>query len=218
MRKSPEEAVTRVLAGLRDAEPPAGMERRILEAVHNRASVKSTSAWHRLRPMWLIPSFTRWSTQPRIWGVGLVCAAAIFLAVSMIHRTQHIPTSAIPANVADARATIDAQHPHSPKEIATTAQFASPTPSRRSTRRTYLRRTALIPDTDSQALREMRASNHPAPPMPLTEQEKLLLRIAHKRAPEELAELNPVQRDARDAQQKAEVQKFFEPAPTRNNE
>jgi len=37
----------------------------------------------------------------------------------------------------------------------------------------------------------MSSGNHPAPPMPLTEQEKLLLRIAHKGDPEELAMLNP---------------------------
>jgi hypothetical protein len=48
----------------------------------------------------------------------------------------------------------------------------------------------------------------------LTEQEKLLLRIAHKGDTTELAALNPLLRAARYAEEKADVQRFFEPATT----
>jgi two-component sensor histidine kinase len=54
--------------------------------------------------------------------------------------------------------------------------------------------------------------------MPLTEQEKLLLRIAHHRAPGELVALSPLLRAARDEEEKAEVQQFFEPRTTEDNE
>jgi hypothetical protein len=60
----------------------------------------------------------------------------------------------------------------------------------------------------------MHGASYPAPPMPLTEQEKLLLRIAHKSDPVELAMLDPVVRAARDAEEKAEVKNFFEPPTT----
>jgi hypothetical protein len=49
----------------------------------------------------------------------------------------------------------------------------------------------------------------PAPPLPLTEQERLLLRIAHRGDPVELAMLDPKMRAARDEEDKAEVQRFF---------
>ncbi len=55
----------------------------------------------------------------------------------------------------------------------------------------------------------MRAASFPAPPMPLTEQEKLLLRLRHKNDPVELAMLDPKLRELQDAQEKAEFQRFF---------
>jgi DNA-directed RNA polymerase specialized sigma24 family protein len=47
--------------------------------------------------------------------------------------------------------------------------------------RSEMRRAKVIRSSDSEALREMQTASYPAPPMPLTEQEKLLLRIAHKK-------------------------------------
>jgi hypothetical protein len=45
--------------------------------------------------------------------------------------------------------------------------------------------------------------------MPLTEQERLLLRIAHKGDPVEMAMLDPKIRAAREREEEAEVQRFF---------
>jgi hypothetical protein len=52
--------------------------------------------------------------------------------------------------------------------------------------------------------------------MPLTEQERLLLRIVHKDDPVEVAVLNPAWRAARDAEDQAEFQRFFEVAADRS--
>jgi hypothetical protein len=52
----------------------------------------------------------------------------------------------------------------------------------------------------------------------LTEQEKLLLRIAHKDDPVEVAALNPAVRAARYEEEKAEVQRFFKSARLGDNE
>ena len=54
MTKSTDEVVEQVLAGLRDSEVPVGIERRILEAVEDRAAVKSRSGWQWLRPIVLL--------------------------------------------------------------------------------------------------------------------------------------------------------------------
>jgi hypothetical protein len=45
--------------------------------------------------------------------------------------------------------------------------------------------------------------------MPLTEQERLLLKIAHKGDPVEMAMLDPKIRAAREREEEAEVQRFF---------
>jgi hypothetical protein len=45
--------------------------------------------------------------------------------------------------------------------------------------------------------------------MPLTEQERLLLRIAHRGDPVEMAMLDPRMRAARDAEEQTEFQRFF---------
>jgi hypothetical protein len=81
-----------------------------------------------------------------------------------------------------------------------------------------VRKGGVIDDSESLAVEEMRAASHPPPPMPLTEQEKLLLRIAHKDDPVEVAALNPAVRAARYEEEKAEVQRFFKSARSGDNE
>ncbi len=71
-------------------------------------------------------------------------------------------------------------------------------------------RTTTVSGSDAIALSEMHAPSHPAPPLPLTPQEKLLLRIAHKGDPVELAMLRPEIRARQQAEGKAEFEKFFE--------
>ena len=57
---------------------------------------------------------------------------------------------------------------------------------------------------------ETQATSFPAPPLPLTEQEKLLLRLAHRRDPENMAILNPDLRAAQTAKATEQFQQFFE--------
>jgi hypothetical protein len=62
---------------------------------------------------------------------------------------------------------------------------------------------------DSVAMSEMRAASFPAPPMPLTEQERLLLRMEHKNDPVELAMLDPKLWELSEVEEKEEFQRFF---------
>jgi hypothetical protein len=62
---------------------------------------------------------------------------------------------------------------------------------------------------------EMEAASFPAPPMPLTAQERLLMRIAHRVDPVEIATLDPKFRAMQDAEEKTEFQKFFGQTPVK---
>ena len=75
-----------------------------------------------------------------------------------------------------------------------------------------------VREDGSLALREMRAASRPAPPLPLTKEEKLLLRVARTAGPEELAMLNPDERARREAESEAEFQQFFGQSTTKNSE
>jgi len=77
---------------------------------------------------------------------------------------------------------------------------------------------ATVDDMDALALDEMRAASQPAPPLPLTKQEKLLLHVAHEGGPEELAVLDPAKRAAQDKEERAAVERFFEPKKAEANE
>ena len=58
-----------------------------------------------------------------------------------------------------------------------------------------------------------REPSYPAPPMPLTEQERLLLQIAHRNDPVQVAMLDPVERGLTQARERAATTRFFTPAP-----
>ena len=70
---------------------------------------------------------------------------------------------------------------------------------------------------DSLALSEMRATSHPAPALPLTKEEKLLLRVAHIGGPKEFAILNPATRAKQEEEADVEFQQFFGEETARSN-
>ena len=66
---------------------------------------------------------------------------------------------------------------------------------------------------DSLAMSEMRAASFPAPTMPLTEQERLFLRMTRRGDAVELAALDPHLRELEEREEKAEFQRFFAKPP-----
>ncbi len=209
--KNSEEAIEKVLAGLRNSNAPSGMERRILAAVQDHASARSRWCWPRLRPIWLVTQPSRTAPMSVAWGVALVAIFTLVLAVPAIHRRGHslaqpktnsVPLAALP--------------PAASGIVAEVAQPPAPGSNIQPRRKTNTRRASSI--NHSVALRKMRAASYPAPPLPLTEQEKLLLRLAHKGNPVELAMLNPEMRARQDAESKAEFQRFFGQSTSGDNE
>jgi len=203
MTKSTDEVVEQVLAGLRDSEVPVGMERRILEAVQDRAAVKSR--WGAAQ------SWTRSWT----WGIALAGTVAICVAGFMVRRMEPVSDASqvhvIPVKVLDALPTVSSQ-------VAEKSPQLPPPSIVRVERKASTRKDRLISVTDAASLSAMRAASYPAPPAPLTQEEKLLLRIARKGDPQELALLNPVMRAARNAEEKAEVERFFTQPATGDHE
>ncbi|HEV2575735.1 MAG TPA: hypothetical protein VGU25_00875 [Acidobacteriaceae bacterium] len=68
-------------------------------------------------------------------------------------------------------------------------------------------------DPDAQALADLHAPSHPAPPLPLTAEEKLFLRMLRYGNATQLAELNPLVRDKEDADETAAFKAFFPDPP-----
>ena len=57
---------------------------------------------------------------------------------------------------------------------------------------------------------ETQTASFPAPPLPLTEQERLLLRLAHRGDSDDMAILNPDVRAAQTAKATEQFQQFFD--------
>jgi hypothetical protein len=186
-----DETIERLLAGLRDVEPSSGIERRILEGMEARqAAAASDSLWRRL----ISPSLLR----PAI-GLSLVCAVASLIVAITVHQSRHAPAEVrIHATRADARQA---------KGLETVAHKA-PVASRRMASRVLVRR-----PRDVSAVGETEVASFPAPPSPLTEQERLLLRLAHRRDPKDTAILNPAVQAAQSAKATEQFQQFFEIKP-----
>jgi hypothetical protein len=186
--KNSEEALGKVLAGLRDSEAPPDLERRILAAVEARASLRQAAT-------------PRWA-----WSVALagMIAVSLFVAITVLHRHNNpsmqalhpaVPTGSLPANGPEKDMQVASLLPHEPIAPARTA-----TPKRKAN---------TISAEDALLLSEMRAPSHPAPVAPLTQEEKLLLRAVHTGDPQVRAMLNPEVRARQEAEREAEFQAFI---------
>jgi hypothetical protein len=177
--KDADATIERLLNGLRDAEPPRGMERRILDALDGMGIRE-------------VPAST-WLWRPAIAFLG-ACAVSLIVAVS-VHQHRHAPADLSRSTSVEARHTTRSD----------LAAQKAPTMPRRTTARVVVRRPRDVPATG-----ETEAASFPAPPLPLTEQERLLLRLAHRGDPDNTAILNPDVRALQTAKATEQFQQFFE--------
>jgi hypothetical protein len=180
-----EPTIKRLLASLRDAQPHPGMEHRILKAMEARERAASVSLWNRLRPQ----------TLSR-FAIGMASALAIigaFVAITLPQRrkapvdTGHRVTLAVAA-----------------KSYADAIPHKTPVPVRRPASRILPKHAHAAAPTLN-----LRSASFPAPPLPLTQQEKLLLRLTRRRNPEDTAILNPAVQAAESAKANEQFQQFF---------
>ena len=196
-----ENQIDRVLNALRDTAPPKGMDRRILNILEAHSSltgvIPSGATKSRSRG---IPAFStaRAATFLR-WTAGTVLAALTVAALIMFNtRRQTSPTL-----VTTPRTPTLA--PQTPSAAATTQPIptihraiapANPLPPQ------HLETAELVEDGQV---------SHPAPPIPLTDQDRILLRYARRARTEDLAQISNDRKAAKDQQEAADFQAFFEP-------
>jgi hypothetical protein len=143
----------KVLAGMRDAEPSPGFERRILAGLEAHQARRHYAWW--------------WPALAL--ACGLIAALIHFLWIPAPLPVPPITT------------------------VAVEPEQALPPPPTRAVMKVRTRRPG---------------PPHSAAPLPLTQQEKLLLRLAHH--PEDATILNPVAREAQSATATTEFQHFFQ--------
>lgn len=197
-----EDAIHQTLAGLRDAPVPEGLERRILHTLEDRVAVQT-------RPR----RFTNLA-----WGTAAACGLATIVAAALFFSAGLTATHR-PAKQEDSNAT---QRPSENPSKESTATAVPTVPDLASTkqseqsnplRRPHLRHaSAAVPDhAEVAASGNSQPVNIPPPPLPLTHQERLLLEIAHRRPPFELAMLTSAQREAQEQHDRNEFEQFFGP-------
>lgn len=204
MMNDSEETIQRVLAGLRDAEAPPGMERRIVDALENRASGLTASSWRDWRPSW--PAIWARFVVTQSWAGRIAVTAVLVICVEVAvknfgHITKEPKLHSNVAGLLPQAVRAGDRQTVQPPSTDSSGRVRNATPVRR------VRQSSVH---DSAALTEMRAVSHPAPEAPLTEEEMLLVRIAHRADPQELAMLNPQVRARRDAESEAEFLKFVD--------
>lgn len=189
------DAIARVVQGLREAKAPEGMEQRILRAMQERASEPRVRA-----------------ARPWIWSLGVATVAAAALIAVWVHR---VPRKQVD-QIAVKRTIENIVTPAVTHKVAgETSPLVRPA-ARPKVKLAEKPSSAPVSNEDELAMSEMMAPSQPAPPMPLTEQERLLLRAVHDHDPVELAMLEPEKRAAQFQKEKAEVKSFFEPS-TKDN-
>jgi hypothetical protein len=194
--KNCEEAIDKVLAGLGAAEPAAGMNQRITAGLHYRSSALARTGAGRVRFAWISAPV----------AAALVVSVLIFQAV---HHQSPIRTEPTQRDGKEATATSQPL-----VRTETFPSFTHVTPPARTVglaSKHGAKASTGAEDMDALAIEEMRAASQPAPPLPLNDQEKLLLRMTHKKTPIELAALSPSVRARHDSEEEADFQKFFEP-------
>jgi hypothetical protein len=193
--KSSDEAIEKVMAGLRNSEPPAGMELRILAAAKHRQSAQPASGWLRNSPLRMLTA----SVEHRAWRAAFAATAAgvilAVLAISAIHHNRK-------------PATQSKLQPNLPVRSSENAILPLPNATASTRVRPNERTGRLVRTTFPMRPHKTRSLDHPAPAAPLTQQEKLLVRIAQSRNPHALAMLNTEIRTKREAEEDAEFQRF----------
>ena len=180
MLTDPDEAVHKVMAGLRGASASPALEQRIMRAMRDHSDSPRPAIWRRFA----IPAF----------------AGCILLAALMVlgGRMSHLTKTPAYAGI---------QHLPQP-EVAGATTSTVPTTVTHATKKAVRRGAPAMPLPASAA-----RVSFPAPPMPLTEQERLLLHVAHHHDPAKLGMLIPASQAVDIAAEQAQFDKFFAPPP-----
>ena len=188
--------IERVLGALRSAEPAAGMEQRI-----NAALLRAGDEVFPMPPRWT------WLRFPQLAGLATVLLAGVLLS---LHTLRHHASGAV-----QVRAAIPAARSLQHVRVSAVAKAqgtavetsAAHSRSRAHTARSFAAKGSLS------AVQAQQEQGFPAPPLPLTEQERLLVRLVHRDDPVQLSQLTPSAREADVQRDREQVREFFKPPP-----
>ena len=188
--RNADETVHKLLMGLRDAEPGEGMEQRILTAVQLALEPREGFQSPGSPVFW-----PRWSRQ----ALAMLVAVAAVLTMGWLLVFNGRPHRKTLADVGSH--TIAAEARQKSKTIQVTPKPAG--------HASHAVSAAAMSRAQNHPSSKNLVRSYPAPPLPLTEQERLLLRLARSRDPGDLAVLNYDVRRAQAAQAKEQFRQFF---------
>jgi hypothetical protein len=197
-----DDAIDQVLAALRNASPPEGMEARIA----SRLACKTAAPSPRSRIAALAPSAS-W------WRGAITGAAVVLLAVGLFFSASHFALTRSRNLKVAATGTRGLRDP---THHAVAANVSAPLgPSRRP-----CLKDALLPTRSSDkpqpqfvaqnSLNESAAPSRPAPVLPLTPQERQLARLVRTSDPRQLAALSVNEEARLEAERASELSKYFD--------
>jgi hypothetical protein len=215
MASEHDKAIEKVLAALRTAAPPEGMQARIAQCMSERVAQPNAGAASQsvLRRLSLNSPFAAW------WSGALTGAVVAILAVFTVLFVEHhsarnlLPQAATTQLAAPAPIPVNLPTSHPPQ--------ANPCPHSIGSH-AYL---PVASHANQRLVAESRSAHtpppHPAPTSSLSPQERELVRLARLGVPQEFTSASPDALARLQEQEAAEFNKFFTPPPpptTANNE
>lgn len=189
-----------VLNALRDAMPPAGMERRILNTLEAKAHKPAQASRSHINNGWI--------------AAAVCCSALAAVAVIGAFIMRHHGASAISITRTPSPQSSNPLQPSVTRAVDTTVDMPTRRPLSAAPRR-LAAQPRLIQIAQSEATGKI---SHPAPPIPLTDQERILLSFARRGRTDDLAQISNDRKAAKEDQEKQEFQAFFEPPPIKIGE
>lgn len=237
LHRDPDHTIDRALSALRDAAPRPGLEGRVLSSLEHRATEPGGLTFGKAK-RWGI---ARGSARGNLGGSAHIAlwtaASAVILAVASMTILHYRVMRAKNAVILSEAHRAESKNPETvigainPEPFSTTnpaplTQTASSRPERHSLAAMRSAETCIsdhlgcpahedrdATPTDAQLLVDLRAPSHPAPPLPLTPQERLFVHILRYGNLTELAELDPMVRAKHDADETAAFKAFFPDPP-----
>ena len=174
-----------VLRGLRQAQPDNSLERRITKVLRETQPAAEGMSW-----------FGGWSRALRVAG-AVVCVVIAAMLLRPSHRQRMTQAPARASSVKQSIVKRPSLGVAGPLLVHRQAPVS--------------RALHAVAATHAYEAAAATPASFPAPPMPLTEQERLLIRLAHRDDPVQLAQLTPGPRNARYEADKDQVSEFFTP-------
>lgn len=212
-----DDSLAHVLRGLGEATPPAGLEQRTVAGVLARLATAQQSAGLTATPTAATPLRSLGSLRWMAAAAALaVAAGGAYLGLSHTpERRGAAPASPMAAQTHGTQTHATQQRTNNVGLVSTPhAATHSPAaaPRERSNAQPSTRHEAVFLQAEQEhAEDESAVVSHPAPPMPPTAEERLLLRFARRNRSQDLAQMSNEQRAAQEARDAAEFQAFFEP-------